>query len=198
MSATWSFEDMNLIWSCFWSTLSLTKWKPTSICLVGAWSPGLEDRYVAPILSHLRIGIYSSERPNSLRRDCTQIISDVASDSVLEHDTVACLRAFQRSNYHHKRWHIPLGSPVIKIPSPINISERGQKSIKSGPKCQAIRHSKLNKPKNALDGCPMRISRSIQVLTNLVDNKGDICLSKSEILEPSNNIAVTSSIISRE
>ena len=90
ISATWSLEDMNLIWSCFWATLSLTKWKSTSICLVRAWKTGLADKYVAPILSHHSIGILVSENPNSLSNDCTQIISAVAlatalySDSVLE------------------------------------------------------------------------------------------------------------------
>ena len=51
------------------------------------------------MLSHQRTGGQAYETPNSFRKDSTHInsavalASDLYSDSVLDHDTVACLRA---------------------------------------------------------------------------------------------------------
>jgi hypothetical protein len=60
------------------ATISRTKWKSISSCLVRAWKTGLEDKYVAPILSHQRIGGLGAEMPSSWRRDRSLVISATA------------------------------------------------------------------------------------------------------------------------
>jgi hypothetical protein len=59
-----------------------------------------------------------------------------------------------------------------------------------------MRTSKLDEPKYALHSCPVRISRSMEVLAHFVDRKGYIRTSEGKILKPSNYTAVTSSFIS--
>jgi hypothetical protein len=54
--ASWSVLDMNLIERSFLATMSRTKWKSISTCLVLTWKTKFEDRYVAPILSHHNVG----------------------------------------------------------------------------------------------------------------------------------------------
>ena len=56
-SASWSRVDRNLTSNFFLKTRSLTKWKSISMCFVRAWNTRFEDKYVAPILSHQRVGL---------------------------------------------------------------------------------------------------------------------------------------------
>jgi hypothetical protein len=122
--ASWSLEEMNLICSSFCITHSRIKWKSTSMCLVRAWKTGLEDRYVAPMLSHQRTGGWFWEIPNSLSRDCTHIISAVAlaivvySALVLLRDIVACLRALQAIKFNPKNIAcLPVDSRSSRLPA---------------------------------------------------------------------------------
>ena len=69
-SASWSRLDTKLTFNFFWETRSLTKWKSISMCFVRAWNTGLEDRYVAPILSHQKVGLWDRCKPSSAARNC--------------------------------------------------------------------------------------------------------------------------------
>jgi hypothetical protein len=97
-SASWSWLDSKLTVNFFWAIRSLTKWKSILMCFVRAWNTGLEDRYVAPILSHQRMGPWDNRKPSSTAKDCNHWISAavfvraVHSASVLLRATVAyCL-----------------------------------------------------------------------------------------------------------
>jgi hypothetical protein len=141
MSASWSLEEMNLICSSFCVTRSLTKWKSTLMCLVRAWKTGLEDRYVAPMLSHQRTGGQFWETPNSLYKDCTHIILAVAfatalySASVLLRDSTTTKHcSLFMSTPGDQIWSeeysmSPRGSPIIWTTSPVSIGEGGQNTL---------------------------------------------------------------------
>ena len=85
------------------ATMSRTKWKSISTCLVQAWKTGLEDKYVAPMLSHHIIGGDWSETPSSDKRVVNHLISAATlasalySASVLDLATVACFLQLQET-----------------------------------------------------------------------------------------------------
>jgi hypothetical protein len=68
--ASWSRLDKKLTDNFFLETRSLTKWKSISMCFVRAWNTGLEERYVAPILSHQKVGLWDRCKPSSAARNC--------------------------------------------------------------------------------------------------------------------------------
>lgn len=83
-SASWSWLDSKLTVNFFFlATRSLTKWKSILMCFVSAWNIGLEDRYVASILSHQRVGPWDSRKPSSAAKDCYHWISAAVSARVL-------------------------------------------------------------------------------------------------------------------
>jgi hypothetical protein len=92
---------MNCIRSVFLETMSRTKWKSISTCLVRAWKTGFEDKYVAPMLSHHSVGGRENRRPISEHRDIIQESSAAVfaralySASVLEWATVCCFLQLQ-------------------------------------------------------------------------------------------------------
>ena len=94
-SASWSWVETKRTSRVLAATMSRTKWKSISMCLVLAWKIGFEERYVAPMLSHQRIGEVDLERPSSRRRDWSHLTSAAAlesalySTSVLDRATVA-------------------------------------------------------------------------------------------------------------
>jgi hypothetical protein len=79
------------------------------MCFVLAWKTGFAERYVAPILSHHKHGTLEVLIPSSLRMVCTHMTSAVAfakalySASVLDLDTVGCLRALQDMIFDPKK-----------------------------------------------------------------------------------------------
>ena len=78
-SANWSPVETNRTSSNFCATLSLTKWKSISMCLVLAWNTGLAERWVAPRLSHHNLALGGCRIPNSVNNFWTQTISATAS-----------------------------------------------------------------------------------------------------------------------
>jgi hypothetical protein len=78
------------------------------MCFVIAWKTRFADRYVAPILSHHKHGTLEVLIPSPLRMVCTHMTSAVAfakalySVSVLDLDTVGCLRALQDMRFDPK------------------------------------------------------------------------------------------------
>ena len=95
-SASWSRLDRKLTVNLFLETRSLTKWKSISMCFVHAWNTGLEDRYVAPILSHQRVGLWGRCKPSSAAKNCNHWSAAAVSARalysalVLLRATVAC------------------------------------------------------------------------------------------------------------
>ena len=77
-SASWSWVEIKCTSSVLATTMSLTKWKSISTCLVLAWKTRLEERYIAPMLSHQRVGEVECEKPSSRSRDWSHLISATA------------------------------------------------------------------------------------------------------------------------
>lgn len=96
MSASWYLLEMNWIRRIFLATISRTKWKSISTCLVRAWKTGLELKYVAPILSHHSVGDWVCYSSSSEQRDRIQessaalLARGLYSASVLDLTTVCC------------------------------------------------------------------------------------------------------------
>ena len=109
MSASWSLLEINLMNKSFFATKSRTKWKSISTCFVLAWKTGFEDKYVAPILSHQRVGAWENLRPISEHKDCSQDNSAIVfaralySASVLEQATVCCVQQFHEIRFWPKK-----------------------------------------------------------------------------------------------
>jgi hypothetical protein len=82
-SARWSRLDKKLTVNFFLETRSLTKWKSISMCFVRAWNTGLEDWYVAPILSHQRVGLWDRCKPSSAAKNCNHWSSAAVSARAL-------------------------------------------------------------------------------------------------------------------
>lgn len=77
MSATLLRLEINRMSRVLLATMSWTKWKSISTCFVRAWNTGFDDKNMAPILSHQRIGGCGRVIPISKRREHNQDISVV-------------------------------------------------------------------------------------------------------------------------
>jgi hypothetical protein len=80
------------------------------MCFVLPWKTGLEDKYLAPILSHHTFAVWGLGIFNSYKSVCIHIISAVAlanalySDSILDLETVACFLALQDTRFDQGTW----------------------------------------------------------------------------------------------
>jgi hypothetical protein len=91
-SASWSRLDKKLTVNFFLETRSLTKWKSILMCFVRAWNTGLKDRYVAPILSHQRVGLWDRCKPSFVDKNCNHWSSAAVSARAL-YSALVLLRA---------------------------------------------------------------------------------------------------------
>ena len=98
-STIWSCVEMNWTDSFPCATFSRTKWKSTSTCFVRAWKTWLAYRYMAPKLSHYRVGTdfigtrSSRNKVSSQVNSATVSANALYSDSVDDQDTVFCFLA---------------------------------------------------------------------------------------------------------
>jgi hypothetical protein len=114
MSARLSLLEMKRMTRVLEVTLSRTKWKSISMCLVRAWNAGLVDKYVVPILLHQSVGGCGRNIPRSQGRDWSQMSSVAVmarvqySYSVLEWAIVRCLREDQEIRLGPRKTQKPL------------------------------------------------------------------------------------------
>lgn len=104
------------------ATLSRTKWKSISRCLVLAWNTGFVDKYSAPKLSHQSRAAEGCGTCSSTSNLCTHITSAVAlakalnSASVLDLETVGCFLSVQDTRF----------GPTNTAKPPVDLQSSGQ------------------------------------------------------------------------